>query len=177
MVYVFVILCIAKGAIGDDRLKALCDMIKGFSTWLLKIFIYVFTGYLGVTGIICGTVDATALKATKLTISGVVPVIGGVISDASETILVSIAQMKNAAGVYGMLVLLAICIGPFLNIGAQYLLLKVTSSVCGIFGYKRVVDLIKDFTAVMGFVLAILGSICTIFMVSVVCFMKGITYG
>ena len=74
----------------------------------MKIVLYAFTGYIGFTGVVSGTTDAMAMKAAKLTISGAVPVVGGILSDASEAVLVSAGIMKNAAGVYGILAVLAI---------------------------------------------------------------------
>ena len=142
---------------------------------MLKTVLYIFTGYISITGVISGTVDASALKATKLTISGIVPVIGKVLADTSETILVSAGIMKNAAGVYGVLAIIAVFIGPFLEIGIQYLLLKLTGAVCNIFGNKQTVTLINNFSTGMGIILAMIGTVCVLLLISLVCFMKGMS--
>ena len=144
-------------------------------TWTLKVSIYLFTGYLGITKVISGSTDAAALKATKMTISGMVPVVGGMISDASETIILSIGIMKNTAGVYGVLAILSICIVPFMMIGIQCGLLKLTEGICGLFGVKPIMGIIHDFTFCMDFLLAITGTVCILLMVSTVCFMKGVS--
>lgn len=175
MVYVFMALSVAFGALGDDVLKSLRDLVKWLITWSLKIILYVFTGYLGITGVVSGTTDAAAVKAAKLTISGFVPVVGNIVSDASEAILVSADVMKNAAGIYGLLAVIAICIGPFLKIAVQYILLKLTASVCAAFGTKKSSDLIKDFSGVMGLLLAMTGTVCLLLLISTVCLMKGVT--
>lgn len=174
MIYIYIALCIACSAIGEEMLKNLRSFVKWLMTWCLKIILYVFTGYIGITGVISGSADASALKAAKLTISGVVPVVGNIISDASETILVSAGVMKNAVGIYGFLAILAMWIGPFLQIGCQYLLLKITTAVCGVFGGKETVSLIKDFSWIMGFLLAMTGAVCLLLLISIVCFMKGV---
>lgn len=174
LVYVYLCLCIANSAIGESALGGMRDFIKWLKTWCLKIVLYVFTGYIGITKVVSGSADAAALKATKLVISGSVPVVGSIISDASETILVSAGIMKNAAGVYGLLAVLAICVGPFLQIGVHYLLLKITAAVCAVFGSKTISGLIKDFSTAMGYALAMTGTVCLMLMVSIVCFMKGV---
>ena len=147
--------------------------MKWFMTTCLKWILYIFTGYISITGVISGTVDASVLKAVKMTISGVVPVIGSVLSDASETILVSAGVMKNAAGVYGILAVFAVCIGPFLQIALQYLLLKFCGAVCNVFGHKPSSGLIENFSTGMGFALAMTGTVCILLLISLVCFMKG----
>ena len=82
--------------------------------------------------------------------------------------------MKNAAGLYGVFAVLALFVIPFLKIGIQYLLLKLTSAVCNMVGYKPAVELIQDFSAGMGLVLAMTGTVCLLQLISLVCFMKGI---
>ncbi len=175
MLYIYITLCIACNAIGEDALKNMCSFVKWLMTWTLKILLYAFTSYMAVTKVISGTTDAAAMKATKLAISGVVPVVGNIISDASETILVSASLMKNAAGIYGSLAILAAWIGPFLQISLQYIFLKITASVCGVFGSKGTVELIKNFSEVMGFLLAMTGTVCLLLLIGTVCFMKGVS--
>ena len=174
MLYIYLCLCIACSAVNQSLLAKLRDFVKWGMTWCLKTLLYVFTGYLSVTKVISGTVDASTIKATKLAISGAVPVVGGLISDASETILVSAGLMKNAAGTYGLLAALSIWIGPFLQIGCQYLLLKITAAVCSVIGVKENTTLISDFSGAMGMLLAMTGTVCLLVLVSTVCFMKGI---
>jgi len=173
--YIFLCLCIAGNAVKQNTLDKIRDFIKGAITWSLKLVLSVFTAYISITGVVSGTVDASALKAAKLTISGTVPIIGKVLSDTSETILVSAGVMKNAAGVYGIIAIIAIFISPFLEIGLMYLLLKLSGAVCNLFGSKHTVTLIGDFTTGMGIILAMIGTVCVLLLVSLVCFMKGMS--
>ena len=129
---------------------------------------------MSITGVVSGTTDAAALKAAKMTISSVVPVVGGILSDASESVLVSAGLMKNAAGIYGILAILAVFLEPFLRIGAHYLILKLTAALCGVFGSKQMTELIGDFSSAMGLLLAMTGATCLLLLISTVCFMKGV---
>lgn len=174
LVYLFLAIAAANSAVGEESLKKLRDTLKGFFVWLLKTLLYIYTGYISITGVVSGPTDAAALKAAKLTISGVVPVVGGILSDASEAVLVSAGTVKNAIGIYGLFAVLAIWMGPFLKIGAHYLLLRLTAAVCGIFGSKRTTDLIQDFATAMGFLLGMTGAVCLMFLISVICFMRGV---
>ena len=173
LVYIFLALSIANSATGEDLLKRLRDFVKWLMTWGLKVILYVFTGYMGITGVITGTADAAAVKAAKLTISGVVPVVGGILSDASEAVVISAGVMKNAVGIYGLLAVAAIWITPFLQIGAIFLLLKLTAVVCSVFGVKESSDLIEDFSGAMGLLLGMTGTVSLLILISTVCFMKG----
>lgn len=174
LLYIYIALILANSAMQEQMLSHLRSFVKWLMTWCLKITIYLFTGYLSITGVVSGAADASAIKATRLAVSGMIPVVGKIVSDASETILVSAGIMKNATGIYGMLAILSIFIGPFLKIGIQYLLLKATAAICGVLGGKRATTLIQDFSSVMGFVLAVTGTVCLLLMISTVCFMRGV---
>lgn len=173
LIYIFLVLATANGALGEDLLKKLRHFLKWLVSWCLKTILYVFTGYMGITGVVSGVTDQAALKATKLTISGVVPVVGGILSDASEAVLVSAGVVKSAVGIYGLLAIAAIVIGPFLQISVQYVLLKLTAAVCGVIGSKRITELIADFSGAMGLLLAMTGTVCLLLLISTVCFLKG----
>lgn len=174
LVYIYLALSVAAGATGIDRLKKVKDFVKWLTTWGLKLILYIFTGYIGITGVVSGATDAAAVKAAKLTLSGMVPVVGGILSDASEAVLVGAGVMKNAAGIYGLLAIIAIVIAPFFQIGIQYLMLKLTAAVCSAFDSKRTTELIESFSSAMGLLLGMTGTMCVMLLVSTACFMKGV---
>lgn len=174
MIYAYLCVCIVSAALDQEILGKLKKSLKGIITWTLKTVLYIFTGYMTITGVVSGATDAMALKATRITISGAVPVVGRIISDASESVLVGAGLIKNSIGVYGMIAVFAIGITPFLCAGVYYLLLKFTGFVCSIWGTKKHTNLITDLSSAMGFLLAITATVCIMFFVGIVCFMKGV---
>ncbi len=174
ILYIYIVLSVANSALGNDILQRLHKFVNNFMVWGLKAALYLFSGFITITGVVSGAADASAVKAAKLVISGAVPVVGKIISDASETILVSAGVMKNAVGIYGIIAIAAILIGPFLRIGVQYLILKVTAAICSVFDAGKSTALIRDFSGMMGFLLAATGTVCLLLLISTVCFMKGI---
>lgn len=173
-IYLYLGLSAGSSATGEDMLKRMGDMVKGFLSWCLKILMIVFTSYLSLTRVISGTTDAAALKAAKVSMSTFVPVVGGILSDASETVLVSAGILKNAAGIYGILAVLTLFLQPFLRIGMHYLVLKFTGAVCVILGPGRMSGMVDSFTSAMGLLLGITGASCVMVLISTVCFMKGV---
>lgn len=173
MVYLFLALAAANSALGEDLLKKMRDLLKSAVSWCLKTILTVFTTYMSITGVVSGTTDAAALKAAKVTISTVVPVVGGILSDASEAVLVGAGVMKSAAGIYGILAVLAVFLEPFARIGVHYLLLKATAAVVSVFSSGRLSGLIEDFSTAMGLLLAMTGAVCLMLLISAVCFLKG----
>ncbi len=173
MVYIFLTFSVANCALGEEILKKFADAIKRSMCWLLKTILMVFTTYMSITGVISGTTDVAALKAAKLTISSVVPVVGGILSDASESVLVGMAVVKNAAGIYGIVAVLAVFLEPFVKVGTRYLLLKASAAICSVFGNKNITALVEDFSAALGLLLAMVASGCMLVLISTVCYLKG----
>lgn len=174
LVYLFLLFSVAGSAIGEGFFRNLADGVKHLLTWLLKTLLIVFTTYMSVTGVVSGTTDAAALKTAKVTLSSVVPVVGGILSDASESVLVSMGILKNTAGIYGILAVLALFMGPFVKVGVQYLLLKGSAALCSLFGDKRISSLIGDFSTAMGLLVAMVAAGCVLILISTVCYLKGI---
>lgn len=174
LVSLYLALAVGKAALGEEVLQAMAEAVKAFVSWCLKLLLTVFTTYMTITGVVSGTTDAASLRAAKVTISTAVPVVGGVLSEASEAVLVSVGLMKNAAGVYGILALLSLFLSPFLRIGIHYLMLKLTKALCAAFGSKALTGLIGDFSTAMGLLLAMTGSVCLLLLISTVCFLKGV---
>lgn len=174
MVYLFLALVIGHCAIGENVLKQLRDFLKWLITWSMKTVLYIFTGYISISSLISGGTDKAALKAAKLTISSAVPVVGGIMSDASETILLGAGVVKNAAGVYGILAVLAILILPFLRVGILYLMLKLTSVICGVFSAGKINEVVQGFCDALRFLLGMTGTVSLLFLISIVCFLKGV---
>ena len=174
LLYIFLSVCIANNALADETLKRIRELLKWSLTWSLKMILYLFGGYMSISGVISGSVDASVLKATKLAISGAVPVVGNILSDASETILLSAGLTKNSIGVYGLLMLISLLIEPFLKIGLHYVMTKGTAIVCSAFASKGISDLIDDFSSIMGYILAMTSVSCVLLMVGIVCMMRGV---
>lgn len=174
MLYLFLALALGAAAIGSDTLGRMRDFFKNVITWGLKCILSIFTTYMAITGVVSGSADATAVKLTKMTISGLVPVVGGIISDATETVLVGAAAVRSTAGVIGLLAVLSITAGPFLTLAVQNLLLKLTAALCSVVGGGEHSAVTEGFAQAMGLILAMVGAGCLLQMISIVCFMKGV---
>ena len=174
MLGMFLALSVAHGAVGEPILQRFRELIRWSMEWALKLTLYLFTGYMTVTGVISGTADAAAGKAARIAISGAVPVVGGILSDATDAVLLSASVLGGGAGVWGILTVIAIFCAPALGIGVRYLLLKVTAAVAESFGAGRCGSLIGDFAAAMGLLLALVSVQAVLLLISAVCFLRGV---
>ncbi len=172
LVYAYIVVSTGYAALGNDGLKRIAGTIKWVVTSVLTAVLIAFVGYLSVSGVIAGTTDAIALKATKFTVSSVVPVVGGIISDAAETVLVGAGVLKNSVGVFGMLVVLGMCVVPFLQLGVHYLTYKIVAALSATAANSKVAGLIDSISGAFGLVLGMTGACTLLLLVSLVSAVK-----
>jgi len=165
--YLYIGVLAAGMCLEEDRLQAVAELMKKGITWVLTTALVMFTLYLSVVRIVSGTADGVAVRVTKTVISGVVPVVGGIISEASETLLVGAGVLKNTVGILGMLAILAVCAYPFLQLGIQYLLYKAAAFSAEIVGTKELCKLINGLGGAFGLMLGMTGACALLLLVSV----------
>ena len=166
-------LSIAHGAVGEPILERLGALVRFCAEWALKLGLYLFTGYMAVTGVVSGAADALAGKAAKIAVSGAVPVVGGILSDAADAVLLSAAALGSGAGIWGILTVLAVFLAPALRIGVQYLLLKLTAAAGEALGCGRCAAVVGDFAGVLGLLMALCWTQAVMLLITSVCFLKG----
>ena len=174
MLWMLLALSIARAAVGDGILEKLRALIHWLMEWSLKLTLYRFTGYMAVTGVVSGTADAAAGKAARIAISGAVPVVGGILSDAADAVLLSAAALGSGAGVWGILTVIALFCAPAVKLGCQYLMLRLTAAVGESLGGGRCAALAGDFAGAMGLVLALVSTQTVLLLISSLCFLRGV---
>lgn len=173
MLWMFLALAVAAAAVGDMMLTKLRDLIRWAMEWALKLTLYVFTGYMAVTGVVSGTADAAASKVARIAISGGVPVVGGILADAADAVLLSAGALGSGAGIWGMLTVIAMFCAPVLRMGCRYCLLRVTAALGSSLGCGKSAELVSDFASAMGLVMALVSTQAVLLLISAVCFLRG----
>lgn len=174
LLYTYLALSVTDTVIQQQRLKKIRELIGWLIEKGLKGIVYVFTGILSITGMLTSSADTATLKAAKATISGVVPVVGSMISGAADSVFASAVLLKNAIGTFGMLAIFSAFILPFLNMGISYILFKISAAVGGVFGSK-LGGLLEAITSVLGYFLAMIASCALIGILSCCCFIRTVS--
>ena len=167
MVYLYIGVLTAAACLPGGRLEPLAAGLKKAVTWLLTSAMLAFTLYLSVVRIVSGAADGVSVKVAKAAISGVVPVVGGIVAEASETVMAGAGMLRNTIGIVGMLAILAACAYPFLQLGIQYLLYKLTAFLAATVGAPELCKLIDGLGGAFGLVLGMTGACALLLLISV----------
>ena len=79
--------------------------------------------------------------------------------------------------IIGMLVILAVCVSPYLMLGSHYLVYQIAGGFASSFGDQRIGGVIRCIGDVFGFLLGIVGCVSVMLFVSVISLMKAVTPG
>lgn len=86
----------AAGALLEQsRLSLLSKGIGKLLSWGLSAILIVFTAFLSVSNLLASSVDRLAVKVGKTVISGAVPVVGGILSDATEAVAAAALTLRG----------------------------------------------------------------------------------
>ena len=168
LVYLYIAVTAATAALGSKGIAAIAGFMKKGVKGVMTAILLVFTGYLTLSGAAAGAADATALKATRMAISSMVPVVGGILSDATETVLTGASAIRSGIGIFGTLVILGFCVVPFLYLGVQYLVYKLVAMLASVLYQGTISDLIDQIGAAFGLVLGMLGSCALLVLLSLI---------
>lgn len=168
LLYGYIALSVAHAALGNEGLKRMAALLKWVTTTVLTVVMLAFISYLSLSGVVAGGADAVTIKATKFAISNAIPVVGGILSDAAETILASAGVLKGAVGVFGTLTILGICLLPLLRIAVHYLVYKFVAALSSTLGSDKVCALVDQIGSAFGLLLGMTGACCLLLLIALV---------
>lgn len=144
LVYCHIALAAAGAALPESGLDRLADGLRKLISWMLYGAVGLFTLYLSVSNVLTGSADRAAAKAAKAALSGAVPVVGGLLSDAAEAVLGAAQSLRAVIGAAGVFGVLFLCLAPLVRLGVQFLLYKAAAFVSTLSGVKPLERLLEQ---------------------------------
>jgi len=174
LIYAYVAAVAAHAAIGNEGLKRLAALLKWAVTGLLTGLVTLFVLYLSMSGAVAGNADALAQRAAKTAISGMVPVVGKILSDAAETVVAGAGLLRGTVGVVGLLTVLCVCLVPFLRLGCHYLVYKCAAALAATVTPGPVASLIDAVGSAFALMLGMTGAGAAILYVALITSVKAV---
>ncbi|MCQ2442332.1 MAG: stage III sporulation protein AE [Oscillospiraceae bacterium] len=166
-VYLYTGACVASAAVENQGIAELARLLKWAVTTVLTTLLLAFTGYLSLSSAAAAGADAVTIRLTRTVISNMVPVVGGILSGATETVLSGVAVLRNIVGTFGVVAVLGFCVSPFLRLGIQYLVYRVVAVLASVVSRGSVPKLINDIAGAFGLVLGMTGTAALLVMLAI----------
>ena len=149
--------------------------------WILGTVLTLFVSITSLEGGLTASIDGVTAKAAKTAISSVVPVIGSILGDAVNTIVGCSNIIKNAVGMVGIIVIIAICIRPILQLAVLTVTYYLGAALCEPIADEKVVGILEQMGGTFKIFLAVMFALTALLIIGIAIVMKisnsGIMYG
>ncbi len=159
----------------------LSKFLHSSMVWILGTVLTLFVSVTSLEGGLTASVDGVTAKAAKTAISSVVPVIGSILGDAVNTIVGCSNIIKNAVGIVGIIVIIAICIRPILQLAVLTVTYYLGAALCEPIADEKVVGILEQMGSTFKIFLAVMFALTALLIIGIAIVMKisnsGIMYG
>ncbi len=166
MIYMFLAASAGEAAFGGAG--GVAKLIASAVRKLLTLVAAAFTLYLAVTGLIASSADAMAVKLTKTAISTLLPVVGGMVSDAADAVTSGLAVIRAAAGAFGAVAVAAVCVAPFLKLFLGSAVFRAAAMLAETVCDQRLTALIEAVASAYSMLFALAGTYAVMLTVTII---------
>ncbi len=165
----------------EAQVGKLSKFLNSSMVWVLGTVLTLFVSVTSLEGGLTASVDGVTAKAAKTAISSVVPVIGSILGDAVNTIMGCSNIIKNAVGVVGIIVIIAICIRPIIQLAVLTITYYLGAALCEPIADEKVVGILEQMGGTFKIFLAVMSAMTVMLIIGVAIVMKlsnsGLMYG
>jgi len=154
LLYCMIAAAAAGALLEQSRLSLLSKGIGRLLSWGLSAVLIVFTAFLSLTNLLAGSADRLAVRVGKTVISGAVPVVGGILSDATEAVAAAALTLRGTLGVLGVFSVLALCLAPLLHLAVQYLFYQLAAFFSAVTGADPLCKFLEQLSSAFSLMLA-----------------------
>lgn len=148
------------------KLGGISSAISRAVKWILAFSMSVFSALLTFNTLLTSSADSVATRAVRFTVSSFVPVVGSALSEAYRTVKSGMGLLKSGIGVFVIISIAVIFLPVLIQCVLWLLSLNLCKLVGEILGQNTAVTLLNGVSSVLGVLIALLLSVCTIFVIS-----------
>lgn len=162
----FLGISVVSGISQRVNLSGFCELINKVLKWVLTFTMSVFTAILTMQSIISSSADSAGVKATRFAISSFIPLVGGALSEAYQTVRGCMGMLKSGVGVFAILATGTIYLPAIISCLLWLAAINIAIALAGVFDMGDIIKLLKSVTTVINSLIAILLCCMIIFIVS-----------
>lgn len=163
LIYLTTILSIANHFSPRVTVSKLADLLKNVSVWTMGISMTIFTGLLAIHGVASSVGDAVTIRTAKFMTGAFLPVVGGMLTDAVETVASATLILKNSVHLGGVLLLFYMVAFPLLKILALVFIYKLAAALIQPLGESNLCDSLNTMGNCLALVFAAVAIVSVVF--------------
>lgn len=155
MVSIYLAFCVVGSVSPGVNVSGLAKFSKKIVVWGLTLCVTIFVGILTVQGLISNAADSVTVKTAKFVVGSFVPVVGGAISDAVNTVVGCANLLKTATGAYAIIVFVLAFLPAVLECLFWMLAIDVSVAVADILAVPNMSGLLNSIKEAICILLAL----------------------
>ncbi|EOC99764.1 stage III sporulation protein AE [Caldisalinibacter kiritimatiensis] len=149
------------------QISRLAGLIRQGVVSIIGISLTIFLGVISIQGTATAKVDGVTIRTAKFAVDTFIPIVGGFLSDAMDTVVGCSMLLKNAIGIIGLIVLFIICAVPLIKIISLVIIYKITAVVIEPISDRRIVDSLSEVSKSFVIVFATVASVVIMFFMAI----------
>jgi stage III sporulation protein AE len=167
LIYLTTILSLANHISPRVTVGRLADLLKNISVWAMGLSLTIFTGLMAIHGVASSVGDAVSIRTAKFMTGAFLPVVGGMLVDAVETVASATLILKNSVHVAGVVILFYLVVFPLLKILALVFIYKLAAAIIQPLGETSLCDSLNTMGNCLALVFAAVTVVSLIFYLAI----------
>jgi len=147
-----------------ERMAKFCTQAAQIS---LGFFLTIFVGMVTLRALYASVLDKVALRTTRFITDNAIPIVGKMVGDTIEVAAGYVVLLKDALGIFGVLVVLGIIIFPLLKIAALALIYKLVGAIVEPMGDAKTAAILEVMSTHLMLLLAATASVGFMFFIMI----------
>ena len=152
------------------QIDRLAKRLKSSTIWIIGVTLFVTL--VSVDGTLSSSVDAVTSKTAKAAVSNLIPVVGKILGDAVDSVIGCSSILKNAVGIVGVIIILAISIGPIIKLLLFMAIYYIGAAICEPIADEKVVKLLDTMGDTFKILLGLMFSMSTMIIIGTTLIVK-----
>ena len=126
------------------QIDRLSKRLKSATIWIIGIILTLFVTLVSVDGTLSSSVDAVTAKTAKAAVSNMIPVVGKILGDAVDSVIGCSSILKNAVGIVGVIIVVAISITPIIKLLILMGIYYIGAAICEPIADEKIIKLLDQ---------------------------------
>ncbi len=142
LINVYFVLLLANNIMKQDMLSKMSELLEKIISWALRTVLAAVIGVNVIQSLVVPVTDQVK-KSMLLKTAQAIPGVGSTMRVATESILQASLLIKNAIGVAGLIVIIAICLVPIIKLAIYQLIYSFGAAIVQPISDKRIINCIN----------------------------------
>ncbi|MGO1818604.1 MAG: stage III sporulation protein AE [Senegalia sp. (in: firmicutes)] len=167
LIFFSTILSLVNKLTDKVQVSRIVSLLKEIAIITIGISLTIFMGVMTIQGVSSSQLDGLTIRTAKFAINNFVPIVGGFLSDAMDTVLGCSLLLKNSIGIIGVVVLFLIIIIPALKLLSLIFVYRLAVAIIEPISDERIVDGLIETSKSIIILLGLLLTVTVMFIISI----------